>query len=202
MKDDWKVTDLNDVVIKKKEITGKDPVDIYLPYDEPTEDVSWLMDLARAEEDIDKTGMINYDAASSPEKVLKDATISYLTYLRNYSTKLAGVFNSNKSLASSGIKVYGIANTEADFMVFRNSLKLIFSAQRPGVIQISFNAHTGAFFTSPTITPSGTAEQIGDVIHAQLGPFNEAIWTYQGRKVNTQEMVRYFLTRFIQNSSR
>lgn len=203
MKDDWKVTDLNSVVVNKKEISGaNNPVEIYLPYDEPSEDVSWLMDLARSEEDIDKTGMINYDAASSPEKVLKDATVSYLKYLRNYTTKLASVFNSHKSLASSGIKVYGISNTDADFMVFRNSLKLIFSAQRPGVIQISFNAHTGAFFTSPTITPSGTAEQIGDVIHAQLGPFNEAIWTYQGRKINNHEMVRYFLTRFIQNSAR
>ena len=45
-------------------------------------------------------------------------------------------------------------------------------------------------------------QQIGDVINAQLGPFNEAIWTYQGRKINTQEMVKYYLTRFIQNSSR
>ena len=192
MDNEWKVGRLNE----------KESVNIYLPYDEPSEDTNWLCELARSEDEIDKTGVINFDASASPEKVLKDATVSFLRYLRNYTGKLAGIFNSYKSLASSGIKIYGIANTEADFMVFRNSLKLIFSAQRPGVIQISFNAHTGAFFTSANVTPSGSAEQIGDVIHAQLGPFNEAIWTYQGRPVNTKEMIRYFTTRFIQNSVR
>jgi len=202
MNNEWKVGGLNDLVAKKKDTSNKEAVNIYLPYDEPSEDTNWLCELARSEDEIDRTGVINFDAASSPEKVLKEATVSYLRHLRNYTAKLAGIFNSYKSLASSGIKIYSIANTEADFMVFRNSLKLIFSAQRPGVIQISFNAHTGAFFTSPTITPSGSAEQIGDVIHAQLGPFNEAIWTYQGRPVNTREMLRYFLSRFIQNSVR
>jgi len=161
-----------------------------------------LVEMARGEEEIEHTGVINYDATRSPEQILKEATVSYLKYLRNYITRLASLFNTHKSISASGIKVYAIGNTEADFMVFRNSLKLIFSAQRPGTIQISFNAHTGGFFTSNAVTPSGSSEQIGDIINAQLGPFNEAIWTYQVRTVNTKEMVRYFLTRFIQNSAR
>ncbi len=194
MKDTWTVDDLNNI--------SKDDADVYIPYDEVTEDTSWLVEMARGEEEIEHTGVINYDAVRSPEKILKDATVSYLKYLRNYITRLSSVFNTHKSMAASGIKVYAIGNTEADFMVFRNSLKLIFSAQRPGTIQISFNAHTGGFFTSNAINPSGSAEQMGDIINAQLGPFNEAIWTYQGRPVNTKEMVRYFITRFVQNSAR
>jgi len=201
MKEDWKVSELNDIVVKKKGMDGSN-VDVYLPYDEPSDDSSWIIDLARAEEDIEKTGVINYDAASSPEKVLKDATIYYLRYLRNYITKISSIFNSNKTAASSAIKVYSIANTEADFMVFRNSLKLIFSAQRPGAVQVSFNSHSGGFYTTAQLNPTASAEQTGDIIHAQLGPFNEAVWTYQGRKISSHEMVRYFLTRFIQNSSR
>ena len=194
MKDNWKIRELSEVV---------DTVDVYLPYEEPPEDASWVVDLARMEEEIDQTGVISFDASTSPEKVLKEGTVLYLRFLRNYVTKLSSMFNSHKSVSSSAIKVYGIANTDADFMVFRNSLKLIFSAQRPGVIQISYNAHTGGFFTpSGGINPTPTTEQLGDVIHAQLGPFNEAVWTYQGRKVNAKEMVRYFLTRFIQSSAR
>ncbi len=201
MKDDWKVTELNDVVVKKRELSNGS-VDVYLPYDEPSEDASWIIELARREEEIDQTGMISFDAVNSPEQILKDATISYLRYLRNYTTKLSSVFNSTKNVNGATIKVYGISNTEADFMVFRNSLKLIFSAQRPGAIQISFNTSTGGFFTNTQLNSTSTADQIGDVINAQLGPFNEAIWTYQGRKINTQEMVKYYMTRFIQNSSR
>jgi len=201
MKDDWKVTELNDVVVKKRELSNGS-VEVYLPYDEPSEDANWIIELARKEEEIDQTGMISFDAVDSPERVLKDATISYLLYLRNYITKLGSVFNSTKSATGATIKVYGISNSEADFMAFRNSLKLIFSAQRPGAIQISFNTSTGGFFTNNQLNSTSTSEQIGDVINAQLGPFNEAIWTYQGRKINTQEMVKYYLTRFIQNSSR
>jgi len=197
MKDAWTVDELNNIASKNKQ-----EEDVYIPYDEVSEEASWLVELARGEEEIEHTGVINYDAVRSPEKVLRDSTVLYLRYLRNHITKLASVFNAHKSMAASGIKVYAIGNTEADFMVFRNSLKLIFSAQRPGTIQISFNAHTGGFFTSNAVNPSGASEQIGDIINAQLGPFNEAVWTYQGRPINTKEMVKYYLTRFIQNSAR
>ena len=70
MKDDWKVTELNDVVVKKRELSNGS-VDIYLPYDEPSEDASWIIELARREEEIDQTGMISFDAVNSPEQVLK-----------------------------------------------------------------------------------------------------------------------------------
>ena len=200
MRDEWTVTDLGNLTSKTKE--SKDTVDVYIPYDEVNQDASWVVELARSEEEIEQTGVINYEASHAPEKILKDATVYYLRSLRNHISKLAALFNSNKSISVSGIKVYAIGNTEADFMVFRNSLKLIFSAQRPGVIQISFNAHTGGFFTNTAVNPNGSSEQLGDIIHAQLGPFNEAVWTYQGRSVNTKEMLRYYITRFIQNSSR
>ncbi|MBN1114541.1 MAG: hypothetical protein JXA66_04310 [Oligoflexia bacterium] len=203
MSDDWKITGLNELVLKRKKI-NEDTPEIYLPYDESEQDTAWITGLAREEDDIDRTGMISFDASVSPEKVLKDATVSYLRHLRSSITHLASVFNAHKSPASSAIKVYGITNTDADFMVFRNSLKLIFAAQRPGIIQISFNAHTGGFFTSQGqgVNPISSSDQVGDIIHAQLGPFNEAVWTYQGRKINTPEMIKYFLKRFVQNSIR
>lgn len=191
--DNWKVSELDKINNRKED------VDIYLPYEEIEDDNSWIIDLARVEDNIEQTGEINFDSTIPAEKILKDSTLKYLKYLRSHITKLITIFNSNKSVNTSSIKVYGISNTEADFMVFRNSLKLIFSMQRPGIIQISYNVSTGGFFTNSTIS---TAEQRGDLIHAQLGPFNETIWMYQGKKINTKEMIRFFISRFVQNSVR
>jgi hypothetical protein len=197
MRDDWKVGGLNDIVLKKKELSG---IDVFIPFEETLEDSSWLVGLARNEDEIERTGMISYEANEPVEKILKEGTIAFLNHMRALITKYASIFNAHRSEASSALKVYGINNTEADFMVFRNSLKLLYSMQRPGVIQISFNLHSGGFFTSSSVTPAGIAEQIGDVINAQLGPFNETVWVYQGRKINTPYMIKYHLTKFIQNS--
>jgi hypothetical protein len=194
MIEDWKVKETEN---KNKNINTD--IDVYIPYEDELDDNSWIMELAKSEEEIEQTGMINFDASISTEKILQKNTMSYLKFLRKSVTKLSSIFNANKSTSSSSIKIYGISNTEADFMVFRNSLKLIFSAIRPGAIQITYNVHTGAFFTE-NIHASG--EKRGDVINATLGPFNETIWTYKGKTVNTKEMLKYFMTKFIQNSSR
>jgi len=203
MKDTWRVADLNDVSFKD---AAKSPqqssLEVYFQPESIDYSTQWITNLSRTEEEVDRTGMISFDAVNSPEKILKNSTLELMLELKNKIIKVASVFNSAKAGASSPIKVYGITQTEADFMIFRNTLKLIFSVQRYGTIKVSFNSHTGGFFTSPNVVPSVNAEHTGDIIQAQLGPFEETVWTYQGRKISIDQMIRFYMTKFIQSSIR
>lgn len=189
MKEDWQI---NDYIVKVKDLKNIEP-------DLSVDKESWILELAQIEDNIERTGVINYDDVNTPERFLQKANFDLLVYLRLEVISLISVFNKNKSQASSSIKVYRINNTDADFMVFRNSLKLVFSSQRPGVIQISFNVSSANIYTNLNIS---SKDKVGDVIQAQLGPFNEAIWTFQGVKINVFQMLKFYLTKFIQNSVR
>jgi hypothetical protein len=190
MNEDWK-TERN--FIKVNDISNiANSASIYSEDD-------WIVDLAQKEDNIEKTGLISFDDVNTPEKFLQGATIDLLIKLRQRTIKLINVFNNSKSQTSSSIKLYRINNTEADFMVFRNALKLIFSIQRPGVLEVSFNVSSASLYSNLGISNN---EKVGDLIQAQLGPFNEAVWTFQGIRINLEIMLKYYLTKFIQNSVR
>ena len=55
-------------------------------------------------------------------------------------------------------EIYGIANTHADFMLFRNGFKLIFSLKEPGAVSVRFH-YVGAGFqqTAASVAPVGAA---------------------------------------------
>jgi len=189
MKEEWKIVDS---VLKIQDINTNETLNML-------EDTAWIISLAQVEENIEKTGVINYDEVNTPEKFLKTASLALLNSLRQKAIILVNIFNSNKAQHSSAIKIYRINNTDADFMIFRNALKLIFSIQRPGIIQVSFNVSSASIYSNLGISNN---EKIGDLIQAQLGPFHEAIWTFQGVRVNIDNMLKYYLTKFIQNSVR
>lgn len=189
MKEDWQ---LSDYIVKVQDVKNTEA--------EVSDDrESWVIELAQMEDNIERTGVINYDEINTPERFLQKANLELLQKLRLEVLSLVSVFNKNKSSSSSSIKVYRINNTDSDFMVFRNSLKLVFSSQRPGVVQISFNVSSASIYSNLSISPN---DKIGDVIQAQLGPFNEAIWAFQGVKINVFQMLKFYLTKFIQNSVR
>ena len=79
MKDMWTVDDLNNVGAKTS-----DSPDVYIPYDETSLEAFWLVEMARGEEEIEHTGVINYDATRSPEQILNYKTIAYLLILKKF----------------------------------------------------------------------------------------------------------------------
>ena len=125
-------------------------------------------------------------------------------------------FNEMKSLPLGRIKVYGIAKTQADFMLFRNGFKMIFTLKQPGIIGIRFN------FLGPnqympgslSMIPSGPGSESSlsgagasslmeeNQLIAKTGPFQELVWTFQDKPINVSALIRYHLSLFIRESAK
>lgn len=173
---------------------------------------SWLEELANAEIALEQTGEIDAFSHHNEEKILKDHALSFLKELREVIQQYAASFNQFRKDPRQTIKVYGIAQTEADFLVFRNSLKLVIAYSKPGQVEISFHTLSGGLFAPQKRTPSrnklgilsvprppGEPEK-GDLITIELGTFNEAIWMFNGNRVEAKTLARFYLTEFIKNS--
>lgn len=167
-------------------------------------DVDWIKDLIRVEREMDEEGVVDISPVINPEQSLHDSTIQYLKDIREKLVDLTTAFNQLRGNAIGGIKIYAISRTEADFMLFRNSYKLIFSAKAPGQIAIRFQSHI------PTLAAAGaspdpnfgTVAYDEDIIHARWGAFGEINWTYDNLPVNVDYLVRYYLSRFIKESAK
>ena len=172
----------------------------------------WISDLAQAEIETQETGKIDAFGHLNEEKILNGHTLSFLKELKTVFQSAAQQFNELRQDSRQTIKIYGIAQTEADFLVFRNSLKVVVSYARVGQIEISFHSLSGGLFAPKKITPStgrhavpkppGNTDDVkGDLLDIELGPFNEAYWTFKGIRVDSSAVVRFYLTEFIKNSA-
>ena len=173
---------------------------------------NWLEELANAEVTMEQTGQIDAFGHLQEEKILEDHTFSYLNELRTLFQNYASHFNQTRKDSRQTIKVYGIANTKSDFLVFRNSLKLVVTVSKPGQIEVSFHTLSGGLYAplrkkashgkGKIPRPPGEIEsQQGDFIDLELGPFNEAHRTFQNIPITSNALVRYYLTEFIKTSA-
>ena len=75
-------------------------------------------------------------------------------------------------------------------MIFRNSLRLIFSRKASDLIVISLLANGKDVF-APRLNESPQQSNISHhEICASIGPFNSIKWKFQGEEVDTKSMVR------------
>ena len=104
-----------------------------------------------------------------------------------------------KNSTIGGVKIYGISNTVADFMLFRNGYKLLFSAIEAGRIAMTLQAQSTQFIPIPghAQTPAND-----EYLEAKYGPFGELTWAYRGTHVNPEYLVRYYLSRFVRESAK
>jgi len=99
------------------------------------------------------------------------------------------------------IKVYGVAQTAADFMLFRNQIKLIFSNSAHGVIQISFAQHVRGTLAvdgqdQNSIAVNAPLGGQAQDLMAQLGPFRDVFWTFHGEKVAPDQVSKFYFAEF------
>ena len=164
--------------------------------------MDWVKDLVRAEQQLEASDMVDFSVGFDPAKTLQIETSAFMEKLKEILVDYSVAFNQMKGAGLGNVKIYGIANTEADFMLFRNGFKLIFSIKKPGQISIRFQ-HQGSFLMpGSTSEGAGATSQVEDLVEAQWGAFGEVFWTYQNLKLNPDNMVRYYLSHFIRESAK
>ena len=106
--------------------------------------LTWIKDLVRSEQQMEESGVIEVSTGFDPEKHLTNETILFLHSLKTDFVDASTAFNQMKSSPLGRIKVYSISQTQADFMLFRNGFKLIFSFKVPGTISMKFHRASGS----------------------------------------------------------
>lgn len=162
-------------------------------------DLDWVHELARNELNPEAANIFNTVNQFDPKQVVEESTIDFLEELRELFTAYVRTFNgySESNQKFSEVKVFGISNTPADFMIFRNNVKLVFANTAHGIINATFTQHNRSETAVGALNES--VKQSHDII-AQMGPFMDISWTYQGEKINPSRVVKYFMVEFVKSS--
>ncbi|MGZ3803582.1 MAG: hypothetical protein ACXVB4_05195 [Pseudobdellovibrionaceae bacterium] len=171
------------------------------------EKLSWIKELVKAEQQMEESGLVDMSFGFDPERVLVTESIQFLLDLKTEFVDASSNFNELKPSALGRIKIYGIAKTHADFMLFRNGFKMIFALKAPGQISVRFNFIGTNYIPTPGSaepnTPAANASVMEEnIVEAKWGAFEELIWTYRGESMKMQYMVRHYLTQFIRESAK
>ena len=165
---------------------------------------TWIENLAFDELNMDEAGVVNFNEHLNPNNLLEEESINFMNKTRDLFEVYINKFNNCRGDQNSGaqIKVFKISNTINDFMLFRNSLRLIFSRKSANLITIGLLVN-GKDLYAPRMP--GQPEMSGFSCHeitAQVGAFNKITWRFQGEEVDRHAMVRHYLEEFIKNSAR
>jgi hypothetical protein len=170
------------------------------------EKIDWIKDLVRAEKQMEDSGLVELHAAFDPQRVLAYDSLQFLLKIKAEIVDSISAFNELKNSPLGRIKIYGIAKTHADFMLFRNGYKMIFSIKGPGQIGIRLNFIGSSFMpSSGHINPSlqETQNVIDEhILESSWGAFGEVIWTFKGQPIKIDYMVRHFMSIFVKESSK
>ncbi len=169
------------------------------------EEISWIKELVKAEQQMEESGIVDMSPGFDADRLLATETIQFLLSLKTRFVDSSSAFNELKTSPIGRIKIYGIAKTHADFMLFRNGFKMIFSLKAPGKISIKFNfIGTNYIPAQGPVDANQTSTTVMDehMIETKWGAFAEIFWTYQGQVINLDYMVRHYMTLFIKESSK
>lgn len=165
------------------------------------ERINWIKDLVLAEQQMEDSGIIDMSAGFDPERELEEATIEFMADLKAGFVEAASTFNQLKGSALGTIKIYGISKSRADFMLFRNGFKLIFSLKQPGYVVVTFNSTSPHFVPGQTAADTPSAGPV-DHLKAQWGAYGELAWTSNDLPINLDYLIRYYVSRFVRESAK
>jgi hypothetical protein len=167
----------------------------------------WIHDLAKAEIHPEAERLLQLGGAADPQQAVEESTVDFLTELRDLLQDHARAFNafSEAGQKYQEIKIYNTTQSAADFMLFRNQIKLMFTNPTHGVIQVSFAQHNRSVLAPGASVVDGqhshvqmsgpNAAQSQDLL-AQIGPFREVFWTFQGEKVTPDQVAKFYFAEF------
>jgi hypothetical protein len=165
---------------------------------------TWIRDLVRAEQAMEETGVVDMQIGFDNEHTLKKESVYFLQSLKNDFVDAANTFNELKTSPLGRVKIYGIAKTEADFMLFRNGFKMVFSLKAPGQLSIRFNFIGPASYGDALPSVSGGMGPLMEehLVEARKGPFNEVGWTFRDQPIKKESLVRFYLSMFLRESAK
>ncbi len=165
---------------------------------------TWIENLAIDEINMEESGVINFNEHLDPNHLLESSSIEFMEVLKEKFELYLAKFNelrSNKNDQTRTIKMFKISNTVNDFMLFRNSLKLVIARRSADVISLGFLSNSGGLFAARLNGQAGASQKIHE-IKAHVGPFNNIHWKFAGENVDIDSLVRHYLTEFIKHSAR
>ena len=133
-------------------------------------DTRWLEQLALDEVNMEETGIIHFQSVD-PAKMLEEASINIMGELKDLFESYVDKFNRHRGQfgADHNIRLFKISDTVNDFMLFRNSLKLVVARRSADTISIGFLSNSGSLRAAKLNTES-LHQKIHD-IRGHLGPF-------------------------------
>jgi hypothetical protein len=152
----------------------------------------WAAELAHTERRMERLGEVEYSTSFKKQEMLKTQTSEFMAVLRHEFARQIETFNQARQSGAQAVHLYRITNTEQDFMLFRNGVKLVVSGQRSGRVLFAFNQFLGQIYAS-TQNPNFELE-------AQWNAFEQLVWTYRGDRVQLQDVIRFFLSEFVRQS--
>jgi hypothetical protein len=164
------------------------------------EKLNWIKELVAAEQQMEDAGVVEMEAGFDPNRQVNEATVDFLSDLKAAFAESASAFNQLKGSTLGQIRIYGISKTKADFMLFRNSFKLIFTMRQPGTIIVSYSNQAVQYVPGTNAQPEEA--QAVDMLRATWGAFGQLIWTYNDHTINMDYLVRYYMSRFVKDSAR
>lgn len=166
-------------------------------------DTKWIESLALEEINMENSGIINFNEHLNPQRVLEESSIELMEELRQQFEIFLTKFNelrTNNEQANS-IRIFKISNTINDFMLYRNTLKLVVARKSHDVISIGFISNTGGLYSARTNSVEPSVNNIHE-LRAHVGAFSDISWRFQGELVNINSLVRHYLTEFIKHSAK
>ena len=165
---------------------------------------TWIENLAIEELNMEETGIVNFSEHLDPMHMLEASSIEFMEKLKErfdvYLTKF-NELRANQDDKTRTIKLFKISNTINDFMLFRNSLKLVVARRSSDVISLGFLSNSGGLFAARLNYQADATQKIHEV-KAHVGPFNNIQWKFNGENVDIDSLVRHYLTEFIKHSAR
>ena len=163
---------------------------------------SWLHDLAKAEVHPEAERLLQLGRPFDPQQLVEESTVEFLTQMRDLFQDHARAFNafSEAGQKFQEVKIYSSAQTAADFMLFRNQVKLVISNPAHGVIQIAFAQHNRGALSVDGVNAAAPAQAPAQDLTAQVGPFRDVHWTFQGEKISADQVAKFYFTEFVRST--
>lgn len=168
-----------------------------------TQNLKWIENLALEEISMEESGIVHLNDHLSPDYFLEESSIRFMDQVRELCDIYVSRFNEYRSHMqhNAQIKVFKISNTVNDFMLFRNSLRLVFSRKALDLVTIGFLTADGKLY-APRINGRSEITQGHHEINAHVGPYNKVTWRFAGEEVTIEAMVKHYMTEFIRSSTR